>query len=448
MWSNKSAVKTSVDCIRQNTIVVTMLAFTARGLIWVRIWLKNVLAHLCYKIFGLKLCPVSQDSILDSGHYINGKDTGWIEPFTLLIRSYRETDTVTAHGRQTFVDGMKFKLNVRAKVKRELSNKAELFASKIPVRKPVFVLGVMRSGTTFLHGLLAQDPAFRPPLLYELLDPVPPQTGAGTKDDPRIAMGTALTRAINIADPDFSVKHEIGAELPHECFHLLAAMRFIDKKEFLHGSNISAYQEWWKTALTGDYMTAVYREYRAVLQLMASKDEAPRPFLLKDHIHCLFMDSVLEVFPDASFIYLVRNPVDLVSSWCSVMESLATLSIKPGTISPRERGERALNDLSYFASTFVDFRKKCDASGTSLRCMDVLQSDLVKDPMKVVKDIYAFLGVPLTYEAEDKMALFMDERRKFRARAKHIHRPEDFGITKDMVLDKFQDYVEYFGLQI
>jgi hypothetical protein len=43
----------------------------------------------------------------------------------------------------------------------------------VPVRSPVFVLGLPRTGTTFLHRLLSLDPAVRSPLLWELLSPVP-----------------------------------------------------------------------------------------------------------------------------------------------------------------------------------------------------------------------------------------------------------------------------------
>ncbi len=40
---------------------------------------------------------------------------------------------------------------------------------RIELRRPVFVLGVPRSGTTFLHRKLAQDPAFTAPRTWEVL---------------------------------------------------------------------------------------------------------------------------------------------------------------------------------------------------------------------------------------------------------------------------------------
>jgi len=43
--------------------------------------------------------------------------------------------------------------------------------------RPVFVLGLPRTGTTLLHALLASVPGHRAPLLWELLAPCPPVAG-------------------------------------------------------------------------------------------------------------------------------------------------------------------------------------------------------------------------------------------------------------------------------
>lgn len=39
----------------------------------------------------------------------------------------------------------------------------------IPIRDPVFVMGLPRTGTTFLHRMLSLDPNVRAPLTWELL---------------------------------------------------------------------------------------------------------------------------------------------------------------------------------------------------------------------------------------------------------------------------------------
>ena len=77
---------------------------------------------------------------------------------------------------------------------RLLSNRLRLVADRrrYPaiagevIRRPLFITGLPRSGTTFLHALLAQDPAHRSPLVWEVMSPSPPPDKATYRADPRI----------------------------------------------------------------------------------------------------------------------------------------------------------------------------------------------------------------------------------------------------------------------
>jgi hypothetical protein len=48
-----------------------------------------------------------------------------------------------------------------------------------PLAPPIFIAGLPRSGTTFLHGLLAEDPANRAPRIWEAIYPYPKHRAAG-----------------------------------------------------------------------------------------------------------------------------------------------------------------------------------------------------------------------------------------------------------------------------
>lgn len=60
------------------------------------------------------------------------------------------------------------------------------------IRMPLFVLGLPRTGTTLLFGLLAQDPDHRVPMLWETAMPCPPPEMATYDIDPRIDLVTRL----------------------------------------------------------------------------------------------------------------------------------------------------------------------------------------------------------------------------------------------------------------
>jgi hypothetical protein len=59
------------------------------------------------------------------------------------------------------------------------------------ITRPLVIVGQPRTGTTILFDLLAQDPANRVPLTWEVDLPCPPPTTATYDTDPRIAESEA-----------------------------------------------------------------------------------------------------------------------------------------------------------------------------------------------------------------------------------------------------------------
>lgn len=59
----------------------------------------------------------------------------------------------------------------------------KLYASYCYTLEPVFVMGLPRTGTTFIHRLLSLDPKVRAPLLWELLAPVPSVAGNASEKE-------------------------------------------------------------------------------------------------------------------------------------------------------------------------------------------------------------------------------------------------------------------------
>ena len=70
-----------------------------------------------------------------------------------------------------------------------------------PVPDPLFVTGLPRTGTTLLHGLLAQDPGHRAPLSWEMMFPSPPPERAHHHHDPRIAAAERQLRWFHRLNP-------------------------------------------------------------------------------------------------------------------------------------------------------------------------------------------------------------------------------------------------------
>src|SRR5215213_2347259 len=91
--------------------------------------------------------------------------------FEMLARSFAADETQTIVGRTSLrieaLHRLKNRLLLEAAVKREpaiLQN---------PVRRPLFIIGFPRTGTTLLHKLLTQDPNVHVPLQWKLYSPLP-----------------------------------------------------------------------------------------------------------------------------------------------------------------------------------------------------------------------------------------------------------------------------------
>src|SRR5262249_29446396 len=93
---------------------------------------------------------------------------------------------------------------------------------RVPIRAPIVVVGLPRTGTAHLHNLLAADPAV-PSLPYsESLEPVVPHLRGPGEPDPRRARCDQALWFVNESLPHFVRMHEMTTDHVHEEIQLLA----------------------------------------------------------------------------------------------------------------------------------------------------------------------------------------------------------------------------------
>ena len=120
------------------------------------------------------------------------------------------------------VYGLSRALRNNAALARERQQNPEI--EREAITRPVFIVGINRTGTTFLHRLLARDPRFWALRRYELTEPVLPSgdyaTVAGTVDDPRRAYAEELLGLTNVVDTLAGV-HRTDIDEPEEDLWIL-----------------------------------------------------------------------------------------------------------------------------------------------------------------------------------------------------------------------------------
>lgn len=179
---------------------------------------------------------------------------------------------------------------------------------KTPVRSPVFVMGLPRTGTTYLHRLLSLDPKVRAPLLWELLNPVPIVPPTATPDEKEKCrdkrakhIRKILKMRKSIGDRALEHIHEVDADLPEECI-----MSLTDEipvaLQFLYSDYMQP-----DTFLSID-VSGAYLHYKKYLQLLSfqmgeTETTDPRRWMLKCPVHLFYPKQIAAAFPDAKLIW-------------------------------------------------------------------------------------------------------------------------------------------------
>jgi len=264
------------------------------------------------------------------------------------------------------------------------------------IERPLFILGLPRTGTSILHELMAQDPANRVPMTWEVMHPFPPPETRTFHSDPRIAQVDAHFSGIDRLLPDFKAMHPMGARLPQECVvitqHEFASMVW-------HTSNrVPSYQNW----LDGADLRHVYESHKRWLQVLQWKAPAER-WVLKSPGHLWALESLLAVYPDARIVQNHRDPLKVVASLVSLvctLRSLATEEIDPHEIG-RDWTQRLAAGLDHAT------RVRDEAKLPESQVFDVPFRAFMADEIAMVRKIYEHFGMQYTAEAERRMRAFL-----------------------------------------
>ena len=310
------------------------------------------------------------------------------------------------------------------------------------IERPVFIVGINRTGTTLLHRLMARDPRFWTLRRYEMAEPVLSTgeyaTVAGTLDDPRRAYMEEILSAAGLVEK-LAEMHRVDLDEPDEDFPLLR-LSFTSWIETV-GHHVPDYARW--LAATGS--RNAYAHHRRVMQHFTwqrrqREPDPPRQWLFKMPFHLMELETLVETYPDALFIQTHRKPVQVMGSWNSLVERIRSFSMAPRP--PHETGAEQLAFMSGMLDRAVRFRSAHPELES--RWADVRYVDLVDDPLAAVEEIYRRFDWDLPSEAThamEKWRQHQNERR--RHEPPHRYRLEDYGLTPESVDAAFASYREF-----
>lgn len=252
--------------------------------------------------------------------------------------------------------------------------------ASVTVPPPLFILGHWRSGTTLLHQLLSLDQQFAYPNLYEVFFP---HTFLCT-EDLRTSMVAPLIPRKRVFD---NVPQ--GFDLPNEDeFATAAASLCSPYLLWAFPRNVAHYERF----LTfREASQAEIGRWKAGLLLFLKKLTLryDRPLLLKSPPHTGRVKLLLELFPDARFVHVHRDPYTIFRSTRHLNDVL-TRSMQLQLPDLADRDEAVIRRYRAIHDAYFDDRALIPKG----RLHEIAFEDLERDPVGQIRDTYRVLGLP------------------------------------------------------
>jgi hypothetical protein len=358
----------------------------------------------------------------------------FVEPLrTLLEALTTEADLSLIGTIAARWDTRRFLANLLVLREKELAFPAIL---RERIERPVFVMGLPRSGTTFLHRLILQDAQIAAPLVWQTIYPYP--TGADRRRDFRVQRVAKQLRSFERLAPEFRALHPLDANSPQECSeitaHVFRSLRFDTTY------HIPSYRRW----LDGEGHEPAYRFHKRFLQHLQHQRPlgvpAPR-WVVKCPDHLFALDAIRAVYPDAQLVFVHRDPVKVLLSNCKLTEVLRQPFARRIDRAAIGRQESA----RWFEGT-AHMVAADETAGFDHPICHVHYLDLVADPLATVEAVYRHVGLDMTAATAARIEAYVKARPNG-GYGQHAYSFADHGLNGAAEREKFRGYMVHFGVQ-
>jgi len=308
---------------------------------------------------------------------------------------------------------------------------------KTPVKEPVFILGIPRSGTTFLQRLLGKDTSFTTFTTWEaLLAPSITEKYfflfLGKLLRPLEALVIGIRKRVF---RDMDAIHQIRLQEPEEDFLLLLPLRACLLMAFLCPGS----KHYWQLGNFDNDIPAYLRRIILSFYTLCLKkhlyfykqshkdikdDNAYKRLLSKNPSFTSWTESILEAFPDARLIACIRPPAEVVPS------QLSSLRPAMGLLG---NGQLSVDTQRKMIELLHCYYKKINQHQQDKKFFILHMQSLRNSPESTLGELIQYLGL-------DTLELFSEEISKAKQyNSVHQYNLDEFSLTEQLIQDKFKD---------
>ena len=360
-------------------------------------------------------------------------DDGFVEPLRRFLAacSAPEADLSVIGRFATQWDVVRFLSNL-LRLQAEEARRPEIQAQSI--ERPIFITGLPRSGTTFLHRLMMTDSDNRAPRVWETIFPWPNAKRGGP--DQRAATVARQLKMFEQLAPEFRALHPLDATSPQECSEITAHV--FRSLRFDTNYHVPSYRHWLDTDVRRHL--PAYQFHQRFLRHLQYQDGIPARWVLKCPEHVFALRAIRTVYPNARMIFVHRDPVKVLLSVAHLTEVLRrpfTRELDPKQIG-RDESARWLAGAERMMQTGDD-------AGLPEPVCHVHHMDLISDPVATVEGVYRHFGMRLPDAAATAIEQYVLERPNGGYGPRN-YAFADHGLDETIERQRFRPYMLRFGI--
>lgn len=318
-------------------------------------------------------------------------------------------------------------INSLLSVISELRYKRAVEAAE-PPQPPVFIIGHWRSGTTYLHDLMACDPEFGYPTTYECLMP---NHFMLTESISRLWFGLFLpkTRPPDNVTVGFDKPQEdefalCNMGIPSPLLTMALPRRGPVDREFLDLKTVTPEE---KQSWVDGFMWFVRR--------VAFRQD--KRLVLKSPTHTARLETLIKLFPDARFIYISRNPFSIFPSTVHLWKSMnSTQGIENPANDDPWMEDYVLDTFMHMFNRYQEDRKLVPENQVA----EISYEELVRNPKGSIQRLYRELDLGDFERTRPEIEAYLADTGDYKT--------NDYELSDEQrsrIVERWAPYFEKFG---
>lgn len=196
------------------------------------------------------------------------------------------------------------------------------------------------------------------------------------------------------------------------------------------------FREWFENENNKEF---AYIYHRLFFQMMNASWKPESHWVLKSPIHALYMDALLEQYPDARIVVTHRQPSVFVPSNGKLVESYIHWFYKPNAADKVEFGRYNTDSLKLCADRILEWEKRTDSS----KYFNVEYNNLMKDPISLIEKLYSHFDMKTSDEFRNSIEIWLENNKQGKY-GRNKYSLSEYKQTEEQINEEFSNYITEF----